>query len=241
MQKAYNTPFLTQQPKKVNKNRKLRIEDHHLCTLLGGHPHAISLVAPFLQNNRRLADLYKMLLNVMSSEDFMSDMNNLDPTHSLKVSMDTSTMHMRNTDPEALKLFCLLGMLPGGVSELDLPIVWQSEKWLMLTESLRRASLVVESVAEGHQYGGAVTKSLRTFRLLPFMNKYAESLLSNFDRERFHKQSCQWLLGKVMEIFRNFKTEERRIDNAVFMEMLLQAETNIWTCIYRICDFNRDK
>lgn len=24
------------------------LEDHHLCTLLGGHPHAISLVAPLL-------------------------------------------------------------------------------------------------------------------------------------------------------------------------------------------------
>ena len=173
------------------KGRKLRIEDHHLCTLLGGHPHAISLVAPFLQNNRRLADLYKMMLNMIASEDFMKDMNNLDPTHSLKFSMDASTMHMRNTQPEALNLFCLLGMLPGGVSEVDLPIIWQSDKWLMLTESLRRASLIVESTAEVHQFGGGkATKTLRTFRLLPFMNKYAESLLSHFDRERFHKLSC---------------------------------------------------
>lgn len=108
----------------MKKEKKLKIEDHHLCLLLGGHPHAISLVAPFLQNDRRLADLYKMLLNMIASEDFMGDMGRLDPTQSLKVSMDTSTMHMRNTQPEALNLFCLLGMLPGGISEIDLPELW---------------------------------------------------------------------------------------------------------------------
>ena len=103
---------------------RLRIEDHHLCNLLGGHPHAISLVAPFLQNNRRLADLYKMLLNMIASEDFMKDMNNLDPTQSLKLSLDSSCKHMRQNQPEAFNLFCLISMLPGGVSEIDLPILW---------------------------------------------------------------------------------------------------------------------
>lgn len=102
MQQAFNTPFSGQNDKQGNKlkssdKQALKIEDHHLCTLLGGHPHAISLVAPFLQNNRRLADLYKMLLNMIASEDFMKDMHTLDPTQSLKVSMDTSTLHMRNT------------------------------------------------------------------------------------------------------------------------------------------------
>ena len=65
-----------------------------------------------------------MLLSMIESEDFMSDMHKLDPTQSLKVSMDTSTLHMRNTQPEALNLFCLLGMLPGGISEVDLPVLW---------------------------------------------------------------------------------------------------------------------
>ena len=85
---------------------------------------------------------------MIASEDFMSDMNNLDPTQSLKVSMDTSTLHMRNTQPEALNLFCLLGMLPGGVSELDLPILWESDRWIVLVECLRRASLIVETMTE---------------------------------------------------------------------------------------------
>jgi len=179
-----------------------------------------------------------MLLNMIASIDFMKDMNNLDPTQSLKVSMDTSTLHMRNTQPEALNLFCLLGMLPGGVSEVDLPILWQSDQWLVLTESLRRASLIVEKV-EVLRDGTA--KSIRTFRLLPFMNKYAESLLSHFDRIRFHNQCCEWLLSQVMEIFKGLKTEEKRGGTSCYVEMLMWMETNIWACIYRICDFNRDR
>ena len=140
-----------------------------------------------------------MLLKMIDSEDFMTDMGNLDPTQSLKVSMDASTMHMRSTCPEALNLFCLLGMLPGGVSEQDLPILWQSDLWLSLTETLRKASLIVESTQEAPKLSKRVKmsqstfekgvkqgKNIRIFRLLPFMNKYAESLLSNFDRNRFH-------------------------------------------------------
>ena len=79
----------------------------------------------------------------------------------------------------------------------------------MLTESLRRASLIVERVEVSSLYNGGV-KNLRTFRLLPFMNKYAESLLSTFDRIRFHNQCCTWLLQKIMDIFREIKTEELR-------------------------------
>ena len=130
--------------KNFQRERKLKIENHHLALLLGGHPHAISLVAPFLQGGRRLADLYKMLLNMIESEDFMKDIGHLDPTQSLKVSMDTSTMHMRAHQPEALNLFCLLGMLPGGVCDSDLKVLVESGKWLALTEYLVKASLVVD-------------------------------------------------------------------------------------------------
>jgi hypothetical protein len=35
--------------KPTHKEKKVRsLEEHHLCTLLGGHPHAISLIAPLL-------------------------------------------------------------------------------------------------------------------------------------------------------------------------------------------------
>ena len=156
--------------------------------------------------------------------------------------MDTSTLHMRNTQPEALNLFCLLGMLPGGVSEADLPELWQGDQWLVLTESLRRASLIVERVEEASEGGqGARGKGLRTFRLLPFMNKYAESLLSAFDRGRFHNLCSSWLLVRCMRLFTKVRTEESRGSNLALKEALLQIETNVWASIYRICDFNRDR
>ena len=78
---AYKTPFRSKEATSARASeRRPKIEDHHLCQLLGGHPHAISLVAPFLQNNRRLADLYKMLVSMVASENFMQDMHTLDPT-----------------------------------------------------------------------------------------------------------------------------------------------------------------
>lgn len=130
---------------------------------------------------------------MVESEDFMSDMTKLDPTQSLKVSMDTSTLHMRNKEPEALNLFCLLGMLPGGISEIELPVCLQSEKWILLTETLRRASLLVERIEENYQTLGASARGLRVFYLLPFMNKYAQSLLSTFDRQKIHSLCTIWL------------------------------------------------
>ena len=66
MQQVYKTPFhKSKETIQKKRERKLKIEDHHLALLLGGHPHAISLVAPFLQGGRRLADLYKMLLHMI--------------------------------------------------------------------------------------------------------------------------------------------------------------------------------
>jgi hypothetical protein len=42
------------------------------------------------------------------------------PLASLKVSLDTSIKHMSTNEPKALRLFCLIGLLPGGVTEEDL-------------------------------------------------------------------------------------------------------------------------
>ena len=42
-----------------------------------------------------------------------------------------------------------------------------------------------------------------------------------------------------MKIFKTVKTEESRGQFSYFKEMLLQIETNVWACIYRICDKSR--
>jgi len=60
--------------------------------------------------------------------------------------MDASIQHMKRQHPEALELFCLLGLIPGGITEADLTIIWQSDEWINLAELLRKASLLKEKI-----------------------------------------------------------------------------------------------
>ena len=87
--------------------------------ILKGHPHAISLAAPLLQN-KKLKELYELL----NSDDIMNWLENQgikdDPMGSLKVSMDISIKQLSDTEPEAIKLFWLIGLLPGGCTKEEL-------------------------------------------------------------------------------------------------------------------------
>mgnify|MGYP000844135314 CR=1 FL=1 len=112
-----------------------QLEDHHLFVLLGGHPHAIAMHAPYLQNHK-LADLYKNILSMFNSQHFKKKITSRNPTHSLKVSMDISTQRIREECPEALELFCILGLIPGGLTEQDLTALWGSDSWVPLAEYL---------------------------------------------------------------------------------------------------------
>jgi hypothetical protein len=40
------------------------------------------------------------------------------------MSLETSVEHLKANDPEAMKLFCLIGLLPGGCSDEDLDHLW---------------------------------------------------------------------------------------------------------------------
>jgi len=72
----------------------------------------------------------------------------------------------------------LAGLLPGGATEEDFIQIWKSEDWLPLKEKLVRASLLVCKVEHG----------LTKYMLLPFMNKYAEALLSHMELKEMHKK-----------------------------------------------------
>jgi hypothetical protein len=71
---------------------------------------------------------------------------------------------MKKNDPEALKLFCLIGLLPGGCIEEDLDYLW-GKNWRMLSERLLRASLLMKRISLTGE---------NKYTLLPFMNKFAE-------------------------------------------------------------------
>jgi len=53
---------------------------------------------------------------------------------------------MKRENEKAIDLFCLLGLLPGGITENDLTVVWGNEEWVVLSEHLRNASLLVEKI-----------------------------------------------------------------------------------------------
>ncbi len=81
--------------------------------ILKGHPHAISLAAPLLQN-KKLKELYELL----NSDEIMNWLENQGikdtPMSSLKVSMDVSIKQLSETEPQAIKIFWLIGLMPGG-------------------------------------------------------------------------------------------------------------------------------
>ena len=53
---------------------------------------------------------------------------------------------MKKENERAIDLFCLLGLLPGGVTEKDLDALWGNLDWYVLSELLRKASLLEEKI-----------------------------------------------------------------------------------------------
>ena len=83
------------QPSRFNNANPMRqkkeivsLDDHHICQLLSGHPHAISLAAPLLQD-KSLKKLYD-LLNSPEIIEWLKIEGIEAPIASLKVSLDTS-------------------------------------------------------------------------------------------------------------------------------------------------------
>jgi len=104
-------------------NKISRLEDHHLCTLLGGHFSAITNFAPYFKQ-RSLWQFYKVLLKMFDQPDLVQDMNEIGSIHSLKVSLEANTKHLEDQNPEAAQLFGMMGLMPGGAYETCLTAIW---------------------------------------------------------------------------------------------------------------------
>jgi hypothetical protein len=86
---------------------------------------------------------------------------------------------VRSVQPQAIDLFCLLGMLPGGISDTDLNQLWHNKdhkEWDFLIDILKNYSLLVER-----------TEFQKTKFMLsvPIMNIYAVSLLKPYELRQF--------------------------------------------------------
>ncbi|DBA01594.1 TPA: hypothetical protein N0F65_011350 [Lagenidium giganteum] len=119
------------------------LSSHPLMAFLDGHPQAISLCAPLLQD-RSLSELTRAVLSRGVSElqvvglpaHDRSAVNTL--VTSLTVSLEQVKM---NHDQDAVRFFALLGLLPAGAMPADFKSLW-GNKWEMLVETLLRFSLI---------------------------------------------------------------------------------------------------
>lgn len=97
-----------------------KLEKHPFFKNFSGHPHAISLIAPMVRDYR-LVDLYKLVISKTFVEGALNESH---PINSLKNSLLTSIQHMLQRNPKAITLFALIGLMPGGVTEIILSAIW---------------------------------------------------------------------------------------------------------------------
>jgi hypothetical protein len=184
------TRVLHSNPMLKRDDSKGGLENHHMFEILNGHPHAISLAAPLLQN-KKLKELYELL----NSEEIMNWLENHGNTDtamcSLKVSMDISIKQLTETEPKAIKIFWLIGLMPGGCTEKDLNILWGTG-WMNEIEKLLRASLLVKkSVVDENIY-----------QLFPFMNQYASNNMNSTDKKLLHEKIAKYLVEVCKDLLK---------------------------------------
>jgi tetratricopeptide (TPR) repeat protein len=156
----------------VDENLK-KLALHPVLQFLGGHPQAISLAAPLLQD-RTLSELQELLttksLDALQVENIRAEersaVNTL--TASLEVSMD-HIRSMHGEDP--VQFFCAMALVPSGALIPDLESIW-GYGWRELMLILIRTSLVVRAQFRLHR------RIVDKFYTFPFVTKYAEQLLT---------------------------------------------------------------
>lgn len=116
---------------------------HPLLCFLDGHPQAIALAAPLLQD-RTLAEVHALVAARGVQELQVTDMapSARSATNTLAASLAASVAHVQRRRPEAVALFALMGLLPAGVLEVDLDAMWGSPLWRDLAHVLLRASII---------------------------------------------------------------------------------------------------
>lgn len=165
------------------------LTNHPLMAFLDGHPQAISLCAPLLQD-RSLSELTRAVLSRGVSElqvvglpaHDRSAVNTL--VTSLGVSLEQVKVHHGQ---DAIRFFSLLGLLPAGAMPADFKSLWGSN-WEALVETLLRFSLIQRNRIPGFALANrglpkrsgvtGVTSSSRRSRSSRSSDGYDQALLS---------------------------------------------------------------
>ena len=114
------------------------------------------------------------------------------------VSVQTSVNFLLEKNQEAVRLFCLIGMMPGGLLSDELDELWAKDDWFGHLNKLIEMSLVQKKI----EINVISNKENVQYCLLPFMNYYSEFLnKQNFDFSKMHKQTCQYFCKRIQSIF----------------------------------------
>ena len=208
-----------------DSNHQRTLLNHPFTMLLGGHPQAISLAAPLLEY-KSLKELFYAFCssNLMDALDISSNNQNINT--SLRVSLELSINHMMNTTPDALNFFGFVGLLPGGVNENEMTIMWGNTEWMNLKDALIRASLLVYKI---NNDGGFI------YSMLPFMTIRAYEYLETKEdlRISYHIKCCKMYKEYCIQFYYSNKQFQD-------IENLVGYEANIWAWIYRSLNKKKD-
>jgi hypothetical protein len=193
---------------------------HPFMLLLGGHPQAIALASSMLEF-QTLTEFFEKLLgsNIMDALDLQGPKSYT----SLRISLEISVRHLAENNPQALDLYKLLGLLPGGIKQTDLSEIYSNSEWKPFKDQLVKASLCVFKPNED------------VLTLLPFMSARAFELLE-MEETKMVEYHLKWCC-----FYKQFwsKFLEKLNKNEVQLNELVEREANIWAWIYR--GINRNK
>jgi tetratricopeptide (TPR) repeat protein len=183
---------------------------------LAGHPLAIALAAPLLQD-RTLGELHQTLeqKRIAALEVPGLTPNEHDVSTSLSVSLGASVDHLSRRDPDAFRLFVVLGLLPAGAVAENLDVIW-GESWRLPMETLIRVSLVEKRLVGKLEY----------YSCFPFVASFAETLLTPQDREVYPSRVAVHFAQICNDIHETISSPEHKYADAL-LDLL---EGNFWAC-----------
>lgn len=192
----------------------MNLTNHPLTVMLGGHPQAISLTAPWLEH-LSLTELFEKLMDT-NLLDLLENAGKQSYA-SLRASVDFLIEKVKKENIKALDLFKFIGLFPEGLNQVDLAKLWENNEWKTLKFDLLRSSMIIYK------------EERSMLALLPIMMTRAIELLDKNPKKkaRFHVKWCKF--------YKNFLTKYlEKVNNKDFKkEDFLSNERNIWAWIYR--------
>jgi len=188
-----------------------------ILRLLGGNPHALRLAAPRLETwslARLRQELDAAPMDVLRVADVPPD--ELDSVRSLERSLSVSVGYIRSASPEAVRLFGVMGLLPGGAFNKDLDVIW-GDGWHSPMDTLIRASLVEHANVAGREY----------WFTFPFVTRYAKTHLTPDEHTRFATNASKYFEQLSEWLYELMSSNSGRTARLLFSF----EEDNLWACL----------